>query len=222
MAWIAEQLDKRTFLFRDDTLVMAGKDWFVTMERELSASSLANVKWSCQARVDQIDRPLLEQMKLCGLQGIAFGVESGSQKVLDFYRKGITVEQTARAFDLCHEMGIGTHAFIMLGAPVETRDDLDATVRLIERIKPESVSVSITTPAPGTALYDQTRASGLFNIQDPEDSDYHYNSEPIKLPHLNSSDLARAQKAIIELVPGTLYKDQMTSRVEKMAGQGSS
>ena len=57
---------------------------------------------------------------------------------MDFVRKGIKVEQTIKAFDLCHEHGIGTLAFVMLGAPVETREDLEATVRLVERIRPES------------------------------------------------------------------------------------
>lgn len=218
MAWIEKHLHKSIYLFRDDTLLMAGPEWFVELGDELKSQGLGHAQWSCQARVDQIERPMLEKMKQCGLQGIAFGVESGSQKVLDFYRKGIKVEQTVAAFDLCHEMGIGTHAFIMLGAPVETKEDLEATVRLVERIKTESVSVSISTPAPGTDFYDQARESGVFNIRSPEESDYHYNREPIKLPHLTTNDLAEAEKAILDLVPETFFIEQLKSRAEKLVG----
>jgi radical SAM superfamily enzyme YgiQ (UPF0313 family) len=220
MKRIEELLGKKRYLFRDDTLVLAGVDWFVEFEQELEAAGLEGASWSCQARVDQITRPLIEQMKRCGLEGVAFGVESGSQKVLDFFRKGIKVEQTVRAFDICHEMGIGTHAFIMLGAPVETRDDLEATVRLVERIRSESISVSITTPAPGTDLYRQVQESGLLNLKQPEDSDYHYNREPIKLPHLSVKDLAWAERMIIEASPGTYFKEQLEERMRALDGPG--
>jgi radical SAM superfamily enzyme YgiQ (UPF0313 family) len=95
---------------------LGGVEYFVEFERELAAVGLPDSRWVCQARVDQVTPALIEQMKKCGLEAIAFGVESGSQKVLDFYRKGIHVEQTIKAFDLCHEHGIGTLAFVM-GAP---------------------------------------------------------------------------------------------------------
>ena len=101
-------------------MVLGGVKYFVELERELASAGLSDSQWVCQARVDQISAPLIEQMKKCGLEAIAFGVESGSQKVLDFFRKGIKVEQTIKAFDLCHEHGIGALAFVMLGAPVET------------------------------------------------------------------------------------------------------
>lgn len=216
---IAGELGVKTYIFKDDTLVLAGREWFVEFERELLAAGLAGVSWSCQARVDQIDRPLIEQMKRCGLEGMAFGVESGSQKVLDFYRKGIKVEQTERAFALCHDMGIGTHAFIMLGAPVETREDLEATVRLVEKIKTQSISISITTPAPGSDLFEQMRESGLLTAADPEDYDYLYNREPIRLPYITARDLAWAEQAILDLVPGTFFKDELLRRMKRQTGE---
>ncbi len=214
MKAIRDSMGRSAFLFRDDTMALAGIEWFRAFEREFQALGLSGLSWSCQARVDQVEAPLLEQMKRCGLEGVAFGVESGSQKVLDFYRKGIKVDQTIRAFDLCRELGIGTHAFIMLGAPVETREDLEQTVSLVERIRPNSVSVSITTPAPGTDLYEQTRAMGIYNIEDPEDTDYQFNLQPMRLPHLKTHDIARAQRAILELVPGTYFKDQLQERFQ--------
>lgn len=218
MKRIAETTGKKEYVFKDDTLVLAGTDWFVEFERELQDALMTGVAFSCQARVDQINRELLIQMKRCGLEGIAFGVESGSQKVLDFYRKGIKVDETIAAFDLCHQMGLGTHAFIMLGAPVETREDLEATVRLVERIKTESVSVSVTTPAPGSDLFTQMKESGLLNAQSPEDYDYLFNREPIKLPHLTVKDLAWAERAILDLTPNACFKDQNESRLKRQMG----
>ncbi|HUT55644.1 MAG TPA: radical SAM protein [bacterium] len=218
MKWIRDHVAPRPYVFKDDTLVLAGTDWFIEFERELKDAGMIGISFSCQSRVDQITKPLLAQMKRCGLEGIAFGVESGSQKVLDFYRKSIKVEETIRAFDLCHEMAIGTHAFIMLGAPVETRDDLEATVRLVERIKTESVSVSLTTPAPGSDLYTRMKESGMLTAVNPEDFDYLYNRAPVNHPHLTVKDLAWAERAILDLTPTTFFKDELESRMITQMG----
>jgi radical SAM superfamily enzyme YgiQ (UPF0313 family) len=219
MANIASSLGHKAFLFKDDTMVLGGVEYFVEFERELASAGLRDSRWICQARVDQVSAPLISQMKRCGLQAIAFGVESGSQKVLDFYRKGIKLEQTIRAFDLCHEHGIGTLAFVMLGAPIETREDLEATVRLVERIRPDSLSFSVATPGPGNALHDYAIENDLRNVSSVEGNDYQYNTDPIKLPHVTGKDLSWAAKAILEAVPNAYYRDEMQARAERLAGE---
>ncbi|MBW2400203.1 MAG: B12-binding domain-containing radical SAM protein [Deltaproteobacteria bacterium] len=218
MSNIAKSLGHKEFLFKDDTMVLGGVEWFVEFERELASAGLCDSQWVCQARVDQISAPLLEQMKKCGVAAIAFGVESGSQKVLDFFRKGIKIEQTIKAFDLCHEHGIGTLAFVMLGAPIETREDLEATVGLVERIRPDSLSFSIATPGPGNALHDYAVANKLRNVTAVEDNDYQYNTDPIKLSLVTAKDVSWAAKAIIEAVPNTYYKEELEARAERLAG----
>jgi radical SAM superfamily enzyme YgiQ (UPF0313 family) len=219
MSNIAKPLGYKKFLFKDDTMVLGGVEYFVEFERELASAGLRDSQWVCQARVDQISVPLIEQMKKCGLEAIAFGVESGSQKVLDFFRKGIKVEQTIKAFDLCHEHGIGTLAFVMLGAPVETREDLEATVRLVERIRPKSVSFSIATPGPGNALHDYAIENNLHNVASAEDNDYQFNTDPIKLSLVTAKDVSWAAKAILEAVPNTYFRAELEARVNRLAGE---
>ena len=218
MSSIAKSLGHKEFLFKDDTMVLGGVEWFVEFERELASAGLCDSQWVCQARVDQISAPLLEQMKKCGVAAIAFGVESGSQKVLNFFRKGIKIEQTIKAFDLRHEHGIGTLAFVMLGAPVETREDLEATVSLVERIRPDSLSFSIATPGPGNALHDYAIENKLRNVTAVEDNDYQYNTDPIKLSLVTAKDVSWAAKAIIAAVPNTYYKEELEARAERLAG----
>jgi len=219
MSNIAKSLGYKKFLFKDDTMVLGGVKYFVEFERELASAGLTDSRWVCQARVDQISAPLIEQMKKCGLEAIAFGVESGSQKVMDFFRKGIKVEQTIKAFDLCHEHGIGTLAFVMLGAPVETREDLEATVRLVERIRPESLSFSIATPGPGNALHDYAVENDIRNVTSVEDNDYQYNTHPIKLSLVGAKDVSWAAKAILEAVPNTYFKAELEARAKRLAGE---
>jgi radical SAM superfamily enzyme YgiQ (UPF0313 family) len=219
MAGIARSLGYKKFLFKDDTMVLGGVEYFVELERELAAAGLPDSGWVCQARVDQVSAPLIAQMKRCGLEAIAFGVESGSQKVLDFYRKGIKVEQTIRAFDLCREHGVGTLAFVMLGAPVETREDLESTVRLIERIRPNTLSFSVATPGPGNALHDYAVENDLRNVSSVEGNDYQFNTRPIKLSQVTGKDLAWAARAIIDAVPTTYYKADLEARASRLAAE---
>ena len=219
MSNISKSLGYKKFLFKDDTMVLGGVDYFVELERELASAGLSDSQWVCQARVDQMSVPLIEQMKKCGLEAIAFGVESGSQKVLDFFRKGIKVEQTIKAFDLCHEHGIGTLAFVMLGAPVETREDLEATVRLVERIRPKSLSFSIATPGPGNALHDYAIENNVHNVASAEDNDYQFNTDPIKLSLVTAKDVSWAAKAILEAVPNTYFKAELEARANRLAGE---
>jgi anaerobic magnesium-protoporphyrin IX monomethyl ester cyclase len=61
-----------------------------------------NLKWSCLSRVDTINKQVLEVMKKSGCVTVGFGVESGSQKVLDCLNKNVKVEKVTKAFELCH------------------------------------------------------------------------------------------------------------------------
>ena len=169
--------------------------WFEEFRAELRNRGL-DINWNCQSRVNQVSFELLKIMKECGCSGISFGVESGSQKILDFYRKGITVEQTINAFDMCHNLGLGTHAYIMLGAPIETKEDLELTLNILKRIKPYSISPSITTPAPGTDLYTYAEEKGIMEIKNYLDNDYFCTKMPMKLEHLTEKDLIEYKNKI--------------------------
>jgi len=81
-------------------------------------------------------------------------VESGSQKLLDFYGKGITLKQTEAAFEICHKLKIRTGAYFMLGALPETREDMEMTYAFVKKLKPTFSLVFIFMPLPGSELYD--------------------------------------------------------------------
>lgn len=110
--------------------------------------------WGCQSRVDTVDDEMLAEFRACGCVQIDFGVESGSQRILDdVIHKGTTIGQIHKAFALAKRHGIRTLANIMIGLPSETPDDLVQTQQLVRDIGPDVVVVSIATPLPGTELY---------------------------------------------------------------------
>jgi len=112
------------------------------------------------ARVDSLNRKVLEAFSKSGCVSMHFGIESGSQKVLDSLNKNQEVEDTVRAFDLCKDFGIKTLADIVIGCPNETREDIEMTDKLLERIRPNWVQVWHLTPYKGTILYDMASEKG--------------------------------------------------------------
>jgi len=93
-------------------------------------------------------------MKNAGCGAIYFGVESGSQRVLDILRKEITLEKTEKALELCKETGIRTVASIMLGIPQQTIEENYESLRFIKKLDPDIVYFNTFMGFPGTELYD--------------------------------------------------------------------
>lgn len=160
-----EQLNKidrkKVIYFKDDTLTVCSFQWFRDFRNELKKRRL-NIKWGCNARVDTVDEEKLILMKESGCVGLSFGVESGSQKILDFYQKGTKVEQAIKAFALCHKIKLEALAFILIGAPIETREDLEMTYQLVRKIKPDLWFVFIATPFPGNFLHEYAKEKGII------------------------------------------------------------
>jgi radical SAM superfamily enzyme YgiQ (UPF0313 family) len=112
--------------------------------------------WAAETRVNRISDPeIVRILRDAGCIQLDFGVETGSPCMLEVIGKGITVDQTVRAFDLCRRGGIRTFANILVNLPGETEEDLRLTQELLERIRPTVVSVGVTQPYPGTRFYER-------------------------------------------------------------------
>lgn len=134
---------------------------------ELILSKGIELDWMCETRVDNLDdQSYLDLMAKAGCKLFYIGVESGSQRMLDFYQKGETVEQFTKAFDLSHRAGIKTYASFIVGAPTETEEDVKQTEELISRIKPFAVGRNVYVGLPGSDLYDYVRENDLYEYED--------------------------------------------------------
>ena len=91
-------------------------------------------------------------MRNSGCVTLGFGVESGSQIVLNCLNKNVKIEETVKAFDLCHDEGVETWVTIIIGSPQEEKADVELTDRLLHRIKPDYLEVFFLTLYKGTVL----------------------------------------------------------------------
>jgi biotin synthase-like enzyme len=121
------------------------------------------ITWTCLSRVNTVDREMLARMKKAGCYLICYGLESGSQAILDKLDKGTTVEQGIEAVAMAKEAGIKVFGSFMIGSPGETPETVEATIRLIRTMKLDEVGLGVTTAYPGTDLFDTfgSDATGL-------------------------------------------------------------
>lgn len=116
-----------------------------------------------ETRVNYIDEEFLSHFKKFKSVWFSFGVESGSQRVLNNMNKGITVKQIKNAFDLCNKYKFKTTASVIFGSPTETKEEVAQTLKLLKRIKPTRYTYNIYTPFPGSPWYNEIIKKGLFN-----------------------------------------------------------
>jgi anaerobic magnesium-protoporphyrin IX monomethyl ester cyclase len=124
------------------------------------------IKWDCETRVDMVSKDLLQKMKDAGCIAVWFGVEAGSEQVIEAMGKGISLQQTMNAFNWANDVGLMTVASMILGFPGETRETAMKSIKLLEKIKSDEIGVYIATPYPGTPMYDYVKKMGWIKVTD--------------------------------------------------------
>ncbi len=142
--------------FADDVLTLDGK-WMAGLCDRLRTERLG-LEFECLSRVDTVTPGLLETMAQAGFKLVYYGVESGSQRILDSMLKGADIEQTRRAVADTRRAGMQQHWFLMLGYPGESPADVRATLDLLAHGEPEEFSFTVAYPIEGTRFFDEVRS----------------------------------------------------------------
>ena len=148
-------------------------EFFVDIERarkicELIIRENLNVEIFTSCRVNYVTSmgdDYLNLLYRAGLRTLGFGVESGSERVLELMRKDITIEQVFETIRRLKKAGINSKYYFMAGFPTETEEDLYKTTDLIYKMKELDPQIRIPawrvfTPYPGTELYGLATKEG--------------------------------------------------------------
>ena len=127
------------------------------------------IRFSNGLRADKIDDNLLNKMKLAGCGYIAYGIESGSQKILDQIPKAIKLETVRKAVSLTKKHGITTMGFFMLGLLGDTEETMQQTIDFAKGLDLDSALFSITAPYPGTKMWQLIKQHGRILLNDWDD-----------------------------------------------------
>lgn len=192
MVYLKDRYKIEGLFFHDDTFTV-NKNWVMEF-CDLAEEKNINILWGCNTRANTVDEELLKRMFEVGLRNIHLGIESGSQNILnDVYRKGITLDEVRQVVTFANRLHISALGFFMLGAPGESEDEINKTIRFAASLKLKEATFSITTPIPGTYLYDMVKKTGLRISDDFNDFDY-YSKRAFSGDNLILSRLKSLQK----------------------------
>jgi anaerobic magnesium-protoporphyrin IX monomethyl ester cyclase len=202
VAYTVNRYNVDEIFFADDNFTLS-KPWLRQVASLLGKlREKKGVKYIINSRVDIFNEEVAGLVKKMGASIVLFGIESGSQEVLDYLDKGTTLEQARKAFAVCRRFGLNTHAYMLLGSPAETSQTLKATEDLIAELAPDSVHISIYAPLPGTKLRDRMEAERKLAWTDFEDLDFltlrtHKNELPIINPNITYEQVLETRERIL-------------------------
>lgn len=114
-------------------------------------------EWFAGTRVELASERFMRMIKEAGCTNLFIGVESGDQRILDEFKRGVSKEEIRKVFAAASRIGLNTHASFILGLPGETRESLERTIEFAKSLKTRFAVFSILTPYPGTKVFDLAR-----------------------------------------------------------------
>lgn len=173
------------FLFWSESFTLR-RDWTREVLQEIIRAGL-EVRIVCNSRADQVDPELLELMRQAGVWMIGYGLESGSQRILDLMNKQVTVEQNLQAVLWTRDAGIQVTAHMVLGYPGETAETIRETIDFACSLPIDYVQFYCSVPFPGSRLFQLCLDQELF-IDQPWEL-FEQNSSVINTPDLAAAEV---------------------------------
>ena len=155
--------------FADDVFTMK-KQRVINVCQEIRRRGL-HFAWECLGRVDALDFATAAEMKAAGCTRIFFGIESGSDRILQVMNKKITTDQARRSVQAAHQAGLQVGAFFILCYPGDTDDTVLKTLHYATSLPLDYIGLSMPYPLPGTDLYKRTK-NRITRDWHPEDSPF--------------------------------------------------
>ena len=146
----------RHIYFIDD-LFAYDQERLTALCEEILAEGL-DIRWQCLARVDRVTPEVLRLMYRAGCREVHYGIESGNPEILRRIGKAITLDQVRQAVTWTAEAGILVKGYFMLGLPGDTAETMQQTIDFASELALDQAMFSLTTPFPGTRLWDELLA----------------------------------------------------------------
>ena len=156
VAWLKRSYRPDHFWIADDIFGLR-PGWIESFADAVQARDVIT-PFKCLLRADGVTETIATALARAGCHTAWIGAESGSQSVLDAMEKGTRVADIETATARLHAAGINVGFFLQFGYPGETRPDIEATLDMVRRYRPDDIGVSVSYPLPGTPFYERVKA----------------------------------------------------------------
>ena len=120
-----------------------------------------DLSYRCNGRSDILTREVYDLVAESGGKVIAFGIESGSQRMLDLMNKGTTVERNLEAISIAQSAGLAVMGYFIIGFPGETKETIQETIEFIKKSGIDQAQVYTFIPLPGAEVYKNPEKFGV-------------------------------------------------------------
>jgi len=175
LVWYINDLQSRYkaqgIYFREDNFTVQPKR--VEAFCDIIISENINIKWACETRVNNLKPKLIEKMAKSGCVGLYMGIESGSERMLKYMRKGEKREDFIEKLPIIHATGMTSYTTWVFGLPSETEEDRSESFKFIDLLKPTTADTFVYLGQPGsdyykmldsTKTYEYKEQNGLFYV----------------------------------------------------------
>jgi radical SAM superfamily enzyme YgiQ (UPF0313 family) len=161
---LVDRYGQKKIWFIEDSLTIHKQRLYDLLDGIMASGYHKKVAFIGVSRGKDLTYEMLERMKACNFVSLAFGVETGSDRLMEVIDKKELVEDNVRAIKMCREVGIMSDASLIFGLPTETRKDRYDTLKLMCKLPLDGVRFNIAVPFPGTRLYKMAEAEGRLHI----------------------------------------------------------
>lgn len=158
---LISSMGHKQFLFVDDSFTVQPKR-VIEICREMRKEKI-DMDWTCEGRVDSCSFEMMHEMVKAGCKIIYFGIESANQRILDYYGKRITPNQSEKAVKTARKAGMDAIvASFIVGAPTETREEMENTLTFARKIPIDFPQFNILGVFPGMDIWDELKKKGML------------------------------------------------------------
>lgn len=199
----------KAFIFYDDTFTI-----HPNIDILLKEIKSLNITFRCNGNARKDTFETFKQLYEAGCREISFGIESGSQKILNKINKNVTVEQNTLAIYNAKKAGLVVKAFLIVGAPGESWETVKETIKFVNDTKPQTWTLFTFVPLPGCDIYNNPDKYGIKIIT--KDYKQYFNiagnnigGSVCETQYMTSSDIEKARQYMIEHLPSQTGKLQL-------------
>lgn len=191
---VKDKFNISDFLFWSENSIVE-RSQIYNLSKKIIDSRL-KVRWVCNGRVDMVDEELLRVMKESGCWMIGYGIEAGTQRVLDAMNKKVKLEAIERAVRLTKKAGIEVTGHVIVGYPGETKEDILSTIKFLKRLDLDYIQVYCSVPFPGSPLYLEAMEKGY--ITDQNWFHFEQNYSVMDTPCLKKEEVMQLREKIVK------------------------
>ena len=153
--WLLNQYHPEMLWIADDVFTIH-HGWLYQYAAEMKRRGI-KIPFECITRADRVNENVAATLAELGCMRVWIGSESGSNRILEAMRRGVTAEQVQSAVALCKRNGIEVGMFLMWGYDGEEIEDVEATIEHVKHCRPDAFFTTVSYPIKGTPYFDRVR-----------------------------------------------------------------